>query len=105
MQDKTKTLLINRFFNFMIKPNRICGKTFFHKAILKSHIKNVHLNEGTKDHICDTCGQAFKFLQTLKTHVKYVHDKVKEHVCELCNKRFARITDKNTHIKKVHQKQ
>ena len=52
-----------------------CGKAYFDKNALNSHINVIHLN--LREFICEQCGDTFGRKQSLKAHEKGVHLKIK----------------------------
>jgi len=71
-------------------PCEECGKTFFDKAGLKRHVKQVHRK--IKDNQCDQCEYATFTLFNLKLHKSKMHTKVPlEETCEICNKQTMSI--------------
>ena len=53
------------------------------------------------DYKC-SCGKSFTSAQSLKSHVKAVHEGIKSHKCDHCERSFAEALDLKRHIK-VHE--
>ncbi|XP_076294837.1 uncharacterized protein LOC143216008 [Lasioglossum baleicum] len=86
----------------------ICGKGFFRKADLRTHL-NIHL--GTNTCICEVCGRKFNHISNLIRHSR-MHAGIKPYPCSICSKRFTQISSlarhKRTHVKPkkdVHEMQ
>ena len=66
-------------------------------------MRSVH--EGKKDFQCDHCGKSFTAVQTLKKHVKSVHEGIIiKHECHMCDKSFVEKTGLKRHIRIIHDK-
>lgn len=78
----------------------ICGKGFFRKADLKTHL-NIHL--GTNICICEVCGRKFNHISNLIRHCR-MHAGVKLYPCSICGKRFTQISSLARH-KRIHERQ
>ncbi|XP_063991787.1 zinc finger protein 436-like [Diachasmimorpha longicaudata] len=78
---------------------QICGKKFFRKADLNTHL-NIHL--GTSQSICDICGRKFNHVSNLIRHAR-VHAGIKPYPCSICGKRFTQISSVVRH-KRIHDK-
>lgn len=63
-----------------------CGKTFFNKGTLISHI-NTHDNK--KPHVCKICNKSFLFPNMLRKHVES-HSAIKKYSCDECGRAFRR---------------
>ena len=66
----------------------VCGKEldFFY---VKKHMR---LHEGKKEHICDICGKAYVFLDSLKKHIATCHTRLEARLsapCSICGEQFA----------------
>ena len=91
-----------------------CSKCHYESSLettIKEHIKSKHQYACTvlikskvmMNHTCDECGKTFTKSQTLKDHVKYVHNKKeKDQVCSHCGKVFLRHEYLRRHVKKMH---
>ncbi|XP_028044546.1 zinc finger protein 43 isoform X2 [Monomorium pharaonis] len=63
----------------------LCGKSFKHSNNLRGH-KRIHLDESVKKrHVCEICGNAFRF--HLREHMNQ-HDDNRPYSCEQCGKAF-----------------
>ena len=49
-------------------PNPNCDKTYQRKSSLNEHIRLVH--KGLQPHVCEHCGDRYKYLADLKNHLK-----------------------------------
>ncbi|XP_029051797.1 zinc finger protein 480-like [Osmia bicornis bicornis] len=77
----------------------ICGKGFFRKADLRTHL-NIHL--GTNFCICEICGRKFNHVSNLIRHCR-MHAGVKPYPCCICGKRFTQISSVVRH-KRIHER-
>ncbi|KOC68475.1 Zinc finger protein 790 [Habropoda laboriosa] len=77
----------------------ICGKGFFRKADLRTHL-NIHL--GTNICICEVCGRKFNHISNLIRHCR-MHAGVKLYPCSICGKRFTQISSLARH-KRIHDR-
>ncbi|XP_068984269.1 zinc finger protein 107-like isoform X2 [Bombus flavifrons] len=77
----------------------ICGKGFFRKADLKTHL-NIHL--GTNVCICEVCGRKFNHISNLIRHCR-MHAGEKLYPCSICGKRFTQISSLARH-KRIHER-
>ncbi|XP_053985172.1 zinc finger protein 225-like [Hylaeus volcanicus] len=77
----------------------ICGKGFFRKADLRTHL-NTHL--GTNICICEVCGRKFNHISNLIRHGR-MHAGVKPYPCSICGKRFTQISSLARH-KRIHER-
>ena len=78
----------------------ICFRSFGIPANLKKHTQSVHENVRVT---CEICQKEFK-AQSLKTHIKTAHEKIKEHNCSICLKSFGLAQSLKRHIEIVHEK-
>ncbi|XP_014296175.1 zinc finger protein 678-like [Microplitis demolitor] len=78
---------------------QLCGKGFFRKADLKTHL-NVHL--GTNQCICEFCGRKFNHISNLIRHLR-THEGVKPYPCSICGKRFTQVSSLARH-KLIHER-
>ena len=70
-----------------------CGKAFFRKANLRSHV-TVHSD--AKPHMCEVCGVSFKLLTNLITH-RRVHTGERPYACNHCGRRFTQHSTLRSH--------
>ncbi|XP_011154734.1 uncharacterized protein LOC105192357 isoform X2 [Harpegnathos saltator] len=77
---------------------QICGKGFFRKADLRTHL-NVHL--GTNFCICEFCGRRFNHISNLIRHCR-VHAGVKPYLCSICDRRFTQVSSLVRHKQIIH---
>ncbi|XP_076169900.1 uncharacterized protein LOC143147976 isoform X2 [Ptiloglossa arizonensis] len=77
----------------------ICGKGFFRKADLRTHL-NIHL--GTNICICEICGRKFNHISNLIRHGR-MHAGIKPYPCSICGKRFTQISSLARH-KRIHER-
>ncbi|XP_032674295.1 uncharacterized protein LOC116845577 isoform X2 [Odontomachus brunneus] len=77
---------------------QICGKGFFRKADLRTHL-NIHL--GTNFCICEFCGRRFNHISNLIRHCR-VHAGVKPYLCSICDRRFTQVSSLVRHKQIIH---
>ncbi|XP_012539850.1 uncharacterized protein LOC105838664 isoform X2 [Monomorium pharaonis] len=77
---------------------QICGKGFFRKADLRTHL-NIHL--GTNFHICEICGRKFSHISNLIRHCK-MHTGIKPYSCSICDKSFTQMSSLARHKQMIH---
>merc|ERR1712150_178672 len=107
-----------------------CGKEFRTIKSHRMHIKNVHEGLGKK-YPCNRCGEVFYTLldikrhkiakhldcvhcgkvfegpnavQTMRSHIRFVHKGEKKYTCHTCGKAFQSKTDMTRHVDSVHLK-
>jgi len=86
-----------------------CGEGFVWKDTLIRHRHQKHLsqeerevlNETLKKHMCDLCGQAFKFQCLLREHMES-HSIIKKYNCEVCGKTFRTKKMMLSHRRSIH---
>ncbi|XP_021199530.3 zinc finger protein 254 [Helicoverpa armigera] len=72
-----------------------CQMTFRARGNLQSHIS---LHSGAKPFVCEQCGKSFRVKRHLKSH-SIVHTDLMPYVCEYCNKTFRFKTRLNLHLR------
>ncbi|KAL0126852.1 hypothetical protein PUN28_005307 [Cardiocondyla obscurior] len=77
---------------------QICGKGFFRKADLRTHL-NIHL--GTNFHICEVCGRKFSHISNLIRHCR-MHTGIKPYWCSICDKNFTQMSSLARHKLVIH---
>ncbi|XP_049882641.1 zinc finger protein 791-like isoform X2 [Pectinophora gossypiella] len=70
-----------------------CGKTFFSKGTLTSHVM---AHEQVRPHVCRICNKSFLFPNMLRRHVE-MHSGVKPFSCEVCGRCFRLQYQLNAH--------
>ncbi|XP_072029978.1 uncharacterized protein [Amphiura filiformis] len=75
----------------------ICNMKFTQSCHLKTHIKRVHIFEGTDDYKCMFCEDTFKTTDDLKLHL-IKHGQEKPFECALCKMRFMDEASLETHV-------
>ena len=80
-----------------------CPYNVASRKLYKAHIRRIHWNEIL--HQCEKCERTFNTNPELVNHVQRIHEKKDMSVkCELCGKMFANRNGMKTHIRFVHQK-
>ena len=75
-----------------------CPYETSHKGHFLQH-SEVHQ---TRNHLCEKCPYKAKTKDTLKGHIKAVHEKIKDKVCEACGYATSRWGTLNEHRQTVH---
>ena len=88
------------------KTCEICNKIFKQgQGHLDIHMKRVHLKiREPKNHVCESCGQAFTKLCLLKRHIEKTHQNFTPLVCDSCGKSFDEEKYLKKHIGRVHER-
>ena len=79
---------------------QICGKGFFRKNDLRTHL-NVHL--GTNQSVCKICGRKFNHVSNLIRHSR-THKGLRPYPCRICGKRFTQLSSLGRH-KIIHKRE
>lgn len=74
---------------------KFCGKGFAIEFVKNNHEKK-HL--GALTVTCELCGFAFTCRQTLRKHIKGVHENHRPYQCPLCDKSFKTNNARNYHV-------
>ncbi|XP_018363936.1 PREDICTED: regulatory protein ADR1 isoform X2 [Trachymyrmex cornetzi] len=77
---------------------QICGKGFFRKADLRTHL-NIHL--GTNFYICEICGRKFSHISNLIRHCR-MHTGIKPYSCSICDNNFTQMSSLARHKQMIH---
>ncbi|XP_050086697.1 zinc finger protein ZFP2-like [Anopheles aquasalis] len=75
-----------------------CGKVFATRSIVKQHLQQVHTAQ--RPHVCNVCGITYKYLKTLRLHLR-THEK---RVCPECDMVFHSVYAMRKH-RKSHTKE
>ncbi|CAK1548771.1 unnamed protein product [Leptosia nina] len=69
-----------------VRPHvcKICNKAFLFPNMLRRHVE---MHSGVKPFSCEQCGRAFRLQYQLNAH-KIIHTDNMPHVCKYCNKAF-----------------
>ena len=78
-----------------------CENTFSDNNNLKTHIKNIHSDEGKRQN-CSQCKLTFANTTNLKRHLKTIHEGKKDFQCGFCPKNYAAKCDLKRHEMNVH---
>ncbi|XP_023323707.1 gastrula zinc finger protein XlCGF26.1 [Eurytemora carolleeae] len=79
-----------------------CGKSFFEKSELNSHLATHNPSQNVT---CEICSARFKNKRNLSSHMKSKHgDAERKHVCDLCGKSFFKTYHLNRHLDGHKQK-
>ena len=82
-----------------------CDKSFAVSADKRKHeIMTCRPNLNQTLHTCEKCDKQFKYFDSLKTHIKIMHEISEPFKCSYCNKPFTRTTNLKTHIRNIHLK-
>lgn len=92
--------------HLMIKRYRcdFCEFASFERSAMKLHSKT-HLARENRDLFpCPQCGKVLSTRNTLKAHVKGVHENIRSFGCSICPKSFAQKSCLLKHQKSVHER-
>ena len=79
-----------------------CDKMFYLPLIMKTHMKNMHVEDSKKPFPCTICPKAFNFKAKLEQHMN-IHLGRKPYECDICGKGFAHSGNCQAHRRKVHK--
>ena len=82
----------------LLNPCSKCGLKFSSDDEVVAHYHQTHQQ-------CVECGQIFKHLSTLASHVKIIHRKLKRFQCSFCFEKFGHNSAKFRHMEKDHNYQ
>ena len=60
------------------------------------------IHEGLKKYECDLCGKGFSRF-SLKKHIEAVHGGLKNFQCNYCEKSFSQLGNLKRHIQSIHE--
>ena len=86
----------------------VCNKVLHSEYILNQHMTFIHhsrkyAKDGAAEIKCQNCDQTFKSNNTLRNHLRVVHEGIKNHVCDSCGKAFSSKPNLTSHITYVHK--
>nr|CAH7724011.1 unnamed protein product [Callosobruchus chinensis] len=74
----------------------LCSAYFRSESARRTHFERKHTSR-----VCDQCGKVLSSLETLLTHINFVHKgKVGSYVCQICQKRWRKKSDLRDHLRK-----
>ena len=59
--------------------------------------------EGRNKTLCEICNKCFSSNNSLKVHLKTIHQNLKAYDCTICKKAFGQKGHLNSHIKEIHE--
>ena len=80
----------------------LCDYKTSERSKLKRHTKIVHIETEVKDHQCTLCGYRTNLIDSLKSQIKSIHDKIKDHHCTLCDYKTSKRSHLKIHNERVH---
>ncbi|XP_028164768.1 gastrula zinc finger protein XlCGF26.1-like [Ostrinia furnacalis] len=90
LRDHMKLHTVDRKRNYTCDR---CGKMFYNKGTLTSHIMS---HDKVRPHVCKICNKSFLFPNMLRRHVE-MHSGVKPFPCEMCGRCFRLQYQLNAH--------
>lgn len=100
-----RSLYLDRHIALHQDKNRntceICSKTFFNRANLSRHIKEIHNQE--RPFYCNYCSRSFTQLAPLKEHISVTHIRETNFVCDICDKRMMTRKLLIVHMNSIHR--
>ena len=74
-----------------------CPNEYKDRSSLKTH--ELRHTEGSNPHQCSICGKSYAAIQSLKDHIKYIHEgeTPPKHICPVCGKEFKKIQNFKAH--------
>ena len=105
LESHYRSCILNKL-NLIDQCNKIChqcGKTFTKRKSFEEHKKSHLRKEGNDSlyYFCDKCDQKFARMETLKEHVKVVHENIR-YSCSLCQMTFNTKVTLNYHNVQFH---
>ncbi|KPI92463.1 Zinc finger protein 252 [Papilio xuthus] len=80
--------------------SRICSSEYY----LNRHMKRKHLDD--KKYQCKSCDKTFAFVGELRSHTRYVHEKIRRtpqiFPCDMCERTFKCMQSLTIHKRSVH---
>ena len=81
----------------------LCKAILTNKRYLKDHVKRIHQPAKNKTVVqCDKCDKTFYTLQTIRMHLKWIHEKRKEVECHICKVILTNDLGLKNHIRRNH---
>ena len=81
---------------------QICGKKFKYTTSLNVHIKRTHDTSYNPSFSCDQCSYQTHTRQRMESHMRFHGANSKEKMCSLCGKASLSMNTLRKHMKKVH---
>lgn len=102
MEETDVETYLEELKHLRLETCEVCKKTFNNRYLLIEHERRVHTDN--TDVKCYKCGKDYKNIQSLKNHIRTVHNVVGQpFACHLCSAKFKWSNTLRQHIEEIHE--